>query len=265
MLNLLRAFLVRDDPEYQAFVDKYQARSLEAKAFYLFMHLVPGLLLYLLINMPPVYRFALHTTGLNDTMLQGWSLLAIVFLWHLAVPLLSLRWIDKLTFRESIAFLSLRQFDTKGFFVVMPLVFVVGTLCTLPYLKYLFPVVSDRIAAIPALNPPVYSIFRDPTVFYGLFPAWFLAIGFVGNFLCEELYFHGYLMKKIGYLGPWAWVVNSLLFGLYHVWQAPTTWALIGPVFLFGLLMQWRKNLYPLIAFHFLVNIIWSAILGALT
>ena len=86
MINLLRAFLVRDDPEYQAFVDKYQARSLGAKVFYLFMHLVPGLLLYLLINVPSVYRFALHTTGLSETMLQGWFLLAIVFLWHLAVP-----------------------------------------------------------------------------------------------------------------------------------------------------------------------------------
>src|SRR5436305_5931697 len=117
MINFLRPFLVRDDPEYQAFVDKYQARSLGARAFYLFMHLVPGLLLYLLINVPPVYRFALHTTGLSDTMLQGWTLLAIVFLWHLAVPLLSLLWIDKLTFRESIAFFSFRQLGTKSFSV----------------------------------------------------------------------------------------------------------------------------------------------------
>jgi membrane protease YdiL (CAAX protease family) len=41
-------------------------------------------------------------------------------------------------------------------------------------------------------------------------------------------------------------------------------WALIGLIFFFGLLMQWRKNLYPLIAFHFLVNIVWGAIIGAL-
>jgi membrane protease YdiL (CAAX protease family) len=70
-------------------------------------------------------------------------------------------------------------------------------------------------------------------------------------------------MKKIGFLGRWAWVVNSALFALYHVWQAPTTWALFALVFFFGLLMQWRKNLYPLIAFHFLVNIVWGAIIGA--
>jgi membrane protease YdiL (CAAX protease family) len=47
-------------------------------------------------------------------------------------------------------------------------------------------------------------------------------------------------------------VVNSALFALYHVRQV-----------FFGLLMQWRKNLYPLIAFHFLVNIVWGAIIGA--
>jgi len=58
-------------------------------------------------------------------------------------------------------------------------------------------------------------------------------------------------------------VVNSTLFALYHAWQAPTTWALFGLVFFFRLLMQWRKNLYPLIAFHFLVNIVWGAIIGA--
>lgn len=264
-MNRLRSFLVRDDPEYRAFVDQYQARTVGAKAFYLFMHLLPGMLVYLLINVPPVYQFALRTTGLSDAMLQGCSLLAMAFLWHLAVPLLALRWVDKLSFRESLAFLSLRRFDTNGFFVVMPVVFVVGTLCMVPYFKYLFTPLWGFFATIPGLNPPVHSIFRDPTVFYGLFPAWFLAIGFVGNFLCEELYFRGYLMKKIGFLGPWAWAVNSLLFGLYHLWQAPITWALIVPVFLLGLLMQWRKNLYPLIAFHFLVNVIWSAILGALT
>jgi membrane protease YdiL (CAAX protease family) len=90
-----------------------------------------------------------------------------------------------------------------------------------------------------------------------------VGLGLIGNFLCEELYFQGYLMKKIGFLGAWAWAVNSALLARYHVWQAPTTLALFGLVFFFGLLMQWRKNLYPLVAFHFLVNIVWGAIIGA--
>src|SRR5271166_7176123 len=53
--------------------------------------------------------------------------------------LTGLRWADGLSFRESLAFLSLRKFDAKGFFVVMPVVFVVYTLVSLPYVQYLFP------------------------------------------------------------------------------------------------------------------------------
>src|SRR5438105_4846677 len=157
-MNRLGFFLVRDDPEYQAFVNQYQATSMGAKAFYLFMHLLPGALAYLLINVPPVYHFALRATGLSDAMLQGCTLLAMAFLWHMAVPLLALRWVDKLSFRESLAFLSLSRFDTKGFFIVMPVVFVAGTLCMLPYFKYLFTPVWQFFATIPGLNPPVYSI-----------------------------------------------------------------------------------------------------------
>lgn len=182
----LYRLLVRDDPEYQAFVDCYKAKTLAAKCFYLIMHLIPGLLAYLVINVPPVYRLASKLTGLSDAMLQGSFLLAVVFAWHMAVPLIGLRWVDKLSFRESLAFLSLRRFDAKGFFVVMPIVFVVVTLCAVPYFKYVFPGLSDWLAAIPGLNPPPYSIFRDPTVFYGLFPAWFLAIGFVGTFCAKN-------------------------------------------------------------------------------
>jgi hypothetical protein len=262
MKERLKRFLVRDDAQYDALVERYQAKTPLAKLFYLFMHLLPGLLAYTLINIPPVHAVALRLSGLSDVMFQG-TCIGVVFVWHLVVPLAILRWGDRLTFRESLAFLGLRRFDTKGFFIVTPLFFVAFTLVSLPYMQYLFPALTDRIASIPGLNPPGYSIFRDPSRVYGLLPAWSVGLGLIGNFLCEEVYFHGYLMKKIGFLGKWTWVVNSILFGLYHVWQAPTTWALIGLIFFFGLLMQWRKNLYPLIAFHFLVNIVWGAIIGA--
>jgi hypothetical protein len=259
----LRQFFVRDDAEYDALVERYQAKTPITRFFYLFMHLLPGLLAYTLINIPRVHSVALRLSGLSDAMFQGTCLVGVVFVWHLVVPLVILRWADKLTFRDSLAFLGLQKFDTKGFFLVMPVVFIAFTLISLPYMQYLFPTLTDWIASMPGLNPPAYSIFRDPSGVYSLLPGWFVGLGLIGNFLCEELYFHGYLMKKIGFLGKWAWFVNSILFGLYHVWQAPTTWALMGLVFFFGLLMQWRKNLYPLIAFHFLVNIVWGAIIGA--
>jgi len=263
MRDRLRRFFVREDAEYDGFVARYQARTLAAKVFYLFMHLLPGLLAYGLINIRPVHAAALRVTRLSDVMFQGTCLVGVVFVWHAVVPFMVLRWADKLTFRESLAFLGLRKFDSRGFFLVLPVFFVAFTALSLPYMKYVFPALTDWIASIRLLNPPEYSIFRDPSNVYSLLPAWFVGLGLVGNFLCEEIYFHGYLMKKVGFLGPWAWVANSALFAVYHVWQAPTTWALFGLVFFFGLLMQWRKNLYPLIGFHFLVNIVWGAIIGA--
>ena len=262
MRDRLRTFFIREDAEYDAFTARYQARSTGAKALYLILHLVPGILAYALINVPAVYDSLLGITGLSAPIFQGSVVLGVFFVWHLAVPLLVLRWADKLSFRESISFLGLRRLDFKGLLVVVPVVFVVYTLCSLPYMKWVFPTLTQWIAAIPGLNPPAYSIWRDPSAAYGLFPAWFVAVGLLGNFFCEEVYFRGYLLKKIGFLGGWSWLVNSVLFALYHIWQAPTTWALIGPVLVFGLLIRWRKNLYPLIAFHFLVNIVWGAIMA---
>jgi hypothetical protein len=37
-------------------------------------------------------------------------------------------------------------------------------------------------------------------------------------------------------------------------WQVQQTWPMVGLVLAFGLLMTLRKDLYVLIAFHFLVN-----------
>jgi uncharacterized protein len=65
-------------------------------------------------------------------------------------------------------------------------------------------------------------------------------------------------MKKTAFLGCFNWVVNSVLFGLYHFWQIPQTWPFIGMMLAFGLLMNLRKDFYVLIAFHFFANM-WLA------
>ncbi|MFZ0991386.1 MAG: hypothetical protein WBL97_12670 [Candidatus Sulfotelmatobacter sp.] len=52
MRERLRCFFVREDTPYDEFVAKYQARTMGGKLFYLFMHLVPGLIAYGLINVP---------------------------------------------------------------------------------------------------------------------------------------------------------------------------------------------------------------------
>ena len=110
MKERLRRFFVRNDVEYEALVQRYQARTLAGKFFYLFMHLLPGLLAYVLINIPSVHAAALRLTGLPDPIFQGTCLVGVVFVWHAVVPLMVLRWADGLSFQESLSFLGLRKF-----------------------------------------------------------------------------------------------------------------------------------------------------------
>lgn len=42
--------------------------------------------------------------------------------------------------------------------------------------------------------------------------------------IIEELYFHGYLLPRLAYLGQWAPVISTFLFCLYHFW---TPWQIV--------------------------------------
>jgi len=199
MKERLYRFFVRDDAEYDTLLWQYQAKTLLGKFFYLFMHVLPGLLAYVLINIPLVHAAALRFTGLSDPMFQGTCLIGVVFVWHAVVPVAVLRWADGLSFQESLAFLSLRKFDTRGFYPRSSHR-VYGIHCGFPALHEVhISTAHGRVASIPGLNPPEYSIFRNPSGVYSLLPAWLVGLGLIGNFLCEELYFHGYLMKKIAF------------------------------------------------------------------
>jgi hypothetical protein len=102
------------------------------------MYVLPGLLAYALINIPLVHAVALRFTSLSDPMFQGTCLIGVVFVWHALVPLAVLRWADKLSSQESLAFLSLRKFDTRGFLLILPIVFVVFTAVSLRYMSTCF-------------------------------------------------------------------------------------------------------------------------------
>ena len=116
---------------------------------------------------------------------------------------------------------------------------------------------------IPELLPAIAT--RDWHILeigYYDFPLPVLVAVFIANFIGEEIYFRGYLLQKIsGLRGDWA--INSLLFQLYHVWQAPLNWA-FAPAFLFiplGILVKLRRSLYGAILFHVFVNLAWGSVL----
>jgi len=96
----------------------------------------------------------------------------------------------------------------------------------------------------------------------------FVFNGFLGP-IVEELYFRGYLLPRISFLGKWAPLFNVVLFSLYHFftpWQNVTRILVFSPVYY---MVWWKKNIYIGIIVHCLANSLGmigliAAILGAL-
>jgi membrane protease YdiL (CAAX protease family) len=172
----------------------------------------------------------------------------------MVTPVLLLRFKDKFTWKQTLEFLGLNQVDVRGLFVVLPVYCALFALAALPYMQRIWHPLEKWLQSLPAFHMPDYTIFKGgPEGLYS-FPPVALLFLFIGNFLGEELYFRGYLMKKIAFLGNAAWIVNSILFAIYHFWQIPQTWPLVGLVLTIGLLMQLRKDLYVMVALHFFIN-----------
>jgi hypothetical protein len=252
--GLLRRFFVREDPTYDMWERTCQPKSVLVRAAYLALYVLPGILAAIVINVPTVFFAELRTTHLSPRYLQfGW-LLIITLGWHLLSPFVLLRLIDGLSIRKSLSFLGLDRIDLKGLFIVLPIFCCGYALISVPYMQFVWAPLSAIVQAVPLFHVPRWSIFGgDPAGLYA-FPPLALAVLFIGNFVGEELYYRGYLMKKTSFLGRANWFINPFLFALYHLWQIPFTWPLIGLVFAFGLLMWLRKDLYVLIAFHFFCN-----------
>lgn len=252
--SLLRRFFVRDDAPYDHYAAIGQAKSPGAKVFYLLMHLLPGVLAWTLINVNSIYQAELRLTGLSGRSLQYAWLIVFTFGWHMVTPILLLHFKDKLSWKETLEFLGLNRVDLRGLLVVLPVYCALFALAALPYMQWIWNPLEKWLQSVPAFHMPEYTIFKEgPDGLYS-FPPIALLFLFIGNFLGEELYFRGYLMKKIAFLGNAAWIVNSLLFAIYHIWQIPQTWPLVGLVLAIGLLMQLRKDLYVLVAFHLFIN-----------
>ncbi len=74
----------------------------------------------------------------------------------------------------------------------------------------------------------------------------------------EELYFRGYLLPRMNAFGKWSFVINSVLFSLYHFWQ-PYIYATLILSLLPMIYITWKtKDLRVAIFTHCLLNIIGS-------
>ncbi|WP_410768524.1 CPBP family intramembrane glutamic endopeptidase [Fontibacillus sp. BL9] len=252
----LSSFFIRKDPKYDQFLNEHQAKTAKQIGLYLSLAIFPGMLAYLLVY--PLREPLMELTGLSSHYVQFLVLALMASGWHILFPFFMLRFVDKLTFKQSLKYLGFVRPDFKGLLIILPIITILFTALSLPYMKYLFPPLSAMLDGIPALHMGEWHIYNQG---YYDFPWPLLAIGLIGNFIGEEIYFRGYLLRKVGAL-KWNWLIISVLFQFYHMWQAPVNWAFIplAVVIPCEILVRLRKNIYGAILFHVYINTLWGLV-----
>jgi membrane protease YdiL (CAAX protease family) len=93
--------------------------------------------------------------------------------------------------------------------------------------------------------------------------AYLVLNGFVGP-IVEELYFRGYLLPRMDWMGRWAPLVNVSLFSLYHFWSP---WQVLGRILGFGptvYAVRWKENVYLGMVVHCSLNTLGIFLIGSL-
>src|SRR6266567_1399833 len=121
----LKRLFERQDPVYDYYATKYQAKTPTGKFVCLSLYLLPGILAFIVVNIGPLFRWEMAVTGWSARYVQYAWVLLITFGWHMLVPFVVLRYIDKLPLRESCAFMGLNRVDWRGMLTVLP-VFMAG-------------------------------------------------------------------------------------------------------------------------------------------
>lgn len=93
--------------------------------------------------------------------------------------------------------------------------------------------------------------------------AYFVLNGFIGPII-EELYFRGYLLPRMEWMGRWAPLVNVALFSIYHFWSP---WQILGRIL--GLAptvyaVRWKENIYLGMVVHCALNTLSVIIVASL-
>ena len=208
-------FNVRDEA-WSRYSEEHQAKTPGGRIFYLAAYLIPGVAAYALVNVEPVHNALSSALGLTGYTFQYAMFVAFTLCWHLAFPILMLRWHEKLKWVEVFRFLSLNRFSFKEVLVVAPVAFALSVILSLPYMLTLYEPFQSWLQSMTLFRIPPYSMFASYEAFYGA-PLLLMILMLVGNFVGEEIYFRGYLMRKTAFLGRFNWFVNSLLFCAYHL------------------------------------------------
>ncbi len=84
------------------------------------------------------------------------------------------------------------------------------------------------------------------------------------NILAEELYFRAWMLPKLSRFGKLSWVINGILFALYHTFQLWLFPVLLVGSLMFAFIFYHSKSIWPSLMGHFIGNFLLT-ILGIIT
>jgi membrane protease YdiL (CAAX protease family) len=140
------------------------------------------------------------------------------------------------------------------YLVFVPIVFFASGLLVLA----LSPVSNSIFKALFSWWPAMYDLGADLSAYSRSA----LIFSYIVNFLVvtlaapitEEIYFRGYLLPRLSRFGLWAIPINSILFGLFHVWSPWMAVArAVGLIPLIFVTLK-KQNIYIGMLAHILVN-----------
>lgn len=92
----------------------------------------------------------------------------------------------------------------------------------------------------------------------------FLVLNGVAGPVVEELYFRGFLLPRMQYMGRWAPLVNVALFSVYHLWSP---WQVLSRILGFGptvYAVQQTRNVGLGMVVHCTLNVLGVSLVAAL-
>jgi hypothetical protein len=216
---------------------------------------------------------ALVTNGMP--ILIAWpSVASMMLLGLVIVAILLLRQEAKVLGISIRARMCLKPLSLKEWGIYLAIV-IVGLLVTSAVQGLVPPFMNATGLTVPNyypffLNPAVNPASADMSVLspglplrgsYGLLPL--LGITLLLNILTEELYFRAWMLPKLSRYGTWGWVMNGILFALYHTFQIWLLPPLLVASLFFAFIFYRSKSIWPPFAAHLIGNFLLS-ILGIL-
>ncbi len=225
----------------------WQPETLVARAAVVALHLLPGVLAYVLLRTArePLQR----ELGITSAEAQIGVIMTGVMLLMGAATFGFAKAVDGRSPGHALRLVGARGVDPRGLVAAVAIWLVV---VAVPLIVDYEDAVRSLVEGVDWLALPSWH-FQATDGFQQL-PPLLGVFALAANLLCEELWFRGYLQDKLRFLGRLGWVAAGLLFILYHVFEAPVAYpGILGGLGLAGL-WAWRHDLWSCVLLHALLN-----------